>query len=202
MQTPVDTAPAAAPSLYDLHTALTTECAALRLIRNTLTGCVNVRIGEPVAPEMAEDLVASTAQLCLVMERIRRLSDRIDELDIHADVSHVCGDMFVLEALERSLRAPRAMSNVTPIRPGVPTQPPLPMRTDRIGPEVHRIHEVASMIELAERAMQQISGDEDPDKIVEELSVPAGALRNARGTLLDVAERLKMAQHEAGGEKS
>ena len=86
MQTPVDTAPTGAPSLYDLHTALTTECAALRLIRNTLTGYVDVRIGEPVAAEMAEDLCAATAQLCLVMERIRRLSDRIDQLDLHADL--------------------------------------------------------------------------------------------------------------------
>ncbi len=81
-----NSAPAAAPALFDLHTALTTECTGLRLIRNTLAGYVDVQIGEPVDAEMANDLGAATTQLRLVMERIERLADRLDELDVHMDL--------------------------------------------------------------------------------------------------------------------
>jgi hypothetical protein len=111
-----------------------------------------------------------------------------------AEVSHLCGLDYIMEALEDSLREPGSAE--------APGQKALPMRTDRIGPAVSRIYEAASVIELAERAVQRFSGDEDALKIVEELSVPAGAIRTARALLLEVAERLEMVAHEAEGETS
>lgn len=87
--------------------------------------------------------------------------------------------------------------SVTPIRPGGPTQPPLPMRTARIGPEITRIYEVTSILELVGTALDGVSGDEDSVDIAMNLTVPAGAQRTARTLLMAVAERLQVAAHKA-----
>lgn len=53
------------------------------------------------------------------------------------------------------------------------------------------------MIELAERALNVFSGDEDSLTIVQELSIPARPLRTARTLLMEVAEHLQGAAHAA-----
>lgn len=94
------------------------------------------------------------------------------------------------------------MSTVTPIRPGGPTQPALPMHTHRIGPEVVRIHEVTSLLELVGGALEGISGDEDSLTIVESVSDLAAAVRSSRTLLMEIAERLQVIATEAEGGKS
>lgn len=76
------------------------------------------------------------------------------------------------------------------------------MHTDRISPEVQRIYEVTAMLELAERTAGGFSGDEDSLAIVEKLTTPAGAVRSARRLLMEVAEHLQVAAHEAEGGES
>jgi hypothetical protein len=81
-----DTAPTEAPSLFEIHSALIDECSALRLILNTLVDHQDIGPGEPAPKGLPEYLYAAVMQLRRVMGRIRHLSDRIDELDLHADL--------------------------------------------------------------------------------------------------------------------
>lgn len=92
------------------------------------------------------------------------------------------------------------MSNVTPIRPQPP--PPSPERSlkVRIDAECRRIYQVRAVMELAERAINAFSGDEDSLKIVEELCGHTLALEGARGILGDVLEKLEEMAHDADQE--
>ena len=81
------------------------------------------------------------------------------------------------------------MSNVTPIRPAPP--PTTPRGPYEIRVEAQRIWEAASVMELAEHAIDSFSGDEDSVAIVYGLTAPSSAICCARNLLLEIAERLE-----------
>lgn len=89
------------------------------------------------------------------------------------------------------------MSSVTPIRPDLPPQtPPERSLKVRIDGECRRIYMVRAVMELAERALLEFSGDEDSLEIVAALSDHALALEAARNLLGHVVEKLEETAHD------
>lgn len=66
----------------------------------------------------------------------------------------------------------------------------------RLYRQMRRLYETAAIVELATKAANAFSGDEEGVDIVEALVVPLDALEGARNALIDIASELEKLDNE------